>query len=215
MKTTDDMHTSLRLQAVVELPFYTDEFLCPWPVSSFQSMSHMRVSYDITYPEIGAIVAQLARYNRIALDASKQDIIRKILHAKGLVLPGGIQVIGENGETISPSCCCGLETWREWFEFCHTGATPWLGHDPAPWLERQDDTICVWSDGGLEPSKHAFSINVDGVRFRKALSQVERDLQGFTLCLESWAQNMEIPESRLLAEKFALCFSIGKRHTEL
>ncbi|MBD2088937.1 hypothetical protein H6F67_03605 [Microcoleus sp. FACHB-1515] len=162
------------------------------------------------YPEIGLVIAQLAQYNQIKLVDDKQAIINKIIDQKSLVLPGGIQVIREENKPISPSCCCGLETWREWIDFLSTGTTPWLGHDPSPWLERQGNSIRIWSDGGIAPVRKAFHVEVSRAAFEKALRQVERDLQAFLFCIESWGQEIGISNATELFKKFDKCFSVRK-----
>jgi hypothetical protein len=92
-----------------------------------------------------------------------------------------------------------------------TGDTPWLGHDPSPWVETRDDLIRIWSNGGLDGSvEKAFYVDVSRSAFRKELEKVEQDLQAFLFCLEIWAQNMEIGQSNELAEKFAECFDIQR-----
>lgn len=204
------MSSLIQMQAVMETPYYKGEFSCPWEVSEFEPFSMLRLCGEMTYPEIGLVFAQLAAYNQVELLDNKQTVIEQILKAESLALPGGIQVICEGQSTISPSCCCGLETWREWIDFLRTGETPWLGHDPSPWVEMQDDVIHIWSDGGIEPASKAFSISVSRSHFEKTITLVERDLQAFLFCIESWAQEVGIAESSKLFQKFDECFSIRR-----
>ncbi|NEQ68301.1 MAG: hypothetical protein F6K21_22930 [Symploca sp. SIO2D2] len=203
------MDSLIQMQAVVETPYHEGEFVCPWEVPEFQPFSLLPVSGEMTYPEIGLVVAQLAQYNQIELTNDKQVVLRDILKAEGLVLPGGIQVISEGKKPISPSCCGGLETWREWIDFLQTGDSPWLGHDPSPWMENQGYFIRIWSDGGMEPAKNAFYIDVSRSDFERGLRQVEQELQAFLFCIESWAQEIEFAESRELLQKVDECFQIG------
>jgi hypothetical protein len=136
-----NMSTFIQMQAVIEAPYYEGEFLCPWEVPEVRPFSLIRLWGEMTYPEIGLVFAQLAQYNQIKLSSDKQVVLKQILKAKSLVLPGGIQVVCTGQDTISPSCCCGLETWREWIDFLKTGQSPWLGHDPSPWVEGLGDII--------------------------------------------------------------------------
>ena len=181
----------MQLQAVMEAPYYQGKFHCPWDVPKFKSFSTIRVHAEMTLPEIGLVFAQLANYNQIPLANDGQTVLQQIVEAETLVLPGGIRVVCESQKTISPSCCCGLETWREWLDFLKTGNSPWLGHDPSPWLEIQGETVRIWSDGGLgDVVKDAFYVDVSRDRIQKALRQIERDLQGFLYSIESWAQTV-------------------------
>lgn len=122
------------MQAVIELPYYEGRFSSPWRIPDFKPFSMLRLQGEMTYPQIGLVFAQLADFNQIELANDAQVVLEQILEAEDLILPGGIQVISEE-KVIAPSCCCGLETWREWVEFLETGESPWLGHDPSPWVE--------------------------------------------------------------------------------
>lgn len=208
------MSTFIQMQAVIEAPYYEGEFLCPWEVPEVRPFSLIRLWGEMTYPEIGLIFAQLAQYNRIELSNDKQVVLKQILKAKSLVLPGGIQIVCTGQHTISPSCCCGLETWREWIDFLKTGQSPWLGHDPSPWVEGLGDVVRIWSNGGIEPARNAFHIDVSRSQFEKALRVVERDLQAFLFCIDSWAQEIGFVESGKLFQKFDEYFNVRRRYTK-
>jgi hypothetical protein len=202
------MISLFQLQAVVEAPYYQGEFLCPWDVSQFEPCSWIRLSGEMTYQEIGLVFAQLVQYNRLDLSEARQVVLKRILEAKSLVLPGGIKVVFGD-QVIPPSCCCGLETWREWQNYLKTGESPWLGHDPSPWIETQGELVCIWSDGGLgESVKNAFHIDVPRSVFQDGLRIVEQDLQGFLYCICSWAQEIGFEQSDALFQKFDQCFNI-------
>lgn len=73
------MNSSIQLQAVIEAPYYEGEFFCPWEVIDFQPCSTIRLFGEMSYPEIGLVFAQLAKYNQIKLADDKQVVIRKLL----------------------------------------------------------------------------------------------------------------------------------------
>jgi hypothetical protein len=138
--------------------------------------------------------------------------LEKILAADGLALAGGVQAAFEE-QVISPSCCCGLEGWREWQDFLKTGETPCLGHNPSPWREQVDGVIRIWSDGGLGDSmKNAYKIEVERPAFERAVQVVVQDLLGFRFCIESWCESIGFEQARELAEKVEQSFQIGSRH---
>lgn len=208
------MYSLLQMQAVMEAPYYEGELPCPWQIPEFTPFSMIRLFREMAFPEIGLVFAQLAQYNQIELTNGKQAVLEQILEAESLILPGGIEVISKE-KSIPPSCCCGLETWREWIMFLETGNSPWLGHDPSPWIERQDDIIRIWSDGGIEPASDAFYIDVMHPDFKRALMLVEQDLQAFLDSIESWAQAVGFVRSNELSQKFDECFNIRKQYKEL
>jgi hypothetical protein len=208
------MNSSFQLQAVIESPYFPEEFVCPWEISAGAELSPIRLSGEMTYPEIGLVFAQLVQYNQIDFLGDRQTILNQLIAAENLILPGGIQaVLGD--QIIAPSCCCGLETWREWQVFLAEGETPWLGHDPSPWLEVvAGDRIRIWSDGGLgESVKNAFHIEVERSVFRSALQGVESELQAFLVCVASWAQTLGLKQTEALTKKFDACFQIGRKFT--
>ncbi len=207
------MNSPFQIQAVVEAPSGQGE--CPWTIPQPEASSWIRLSGEITYEEIGLVCAQLVQYNCLDLSGEAKSVLKQVLDAESLVLPGGLQVILGN-QLITPSCCCGLETWREWQYFLKTGESPWLGHDPSPWVEQRDDTVRIWSDGGLgESVRKAFYIDVSRSVFREGLRLVERELQGFLFCIPSWAQEVGFEQSNALFQKFDQCFNIGRRYTDV
>jgi hypothetical protein len=198
-----------QLQAAIEFYSLDVESACPWEVAEIDGLAWIRLSAEMTQPEIGLFFAQLASYNQIDLSRNREAILKDILAADRLALAGGIQAVF-NEQVISPSCCCGLEGWREWQRFLKTGETPWLGHDPSPWLEQVDGVIRIWSDGGLGDSiENAFKIEVERPVFERALQSLERDLLGFQFCIESWCESIGFDRASELAEKVAQCFQIS------
>ena len=192
------MSSVFQLQAVIEAPDYKDKLSCLWDVATVEPGCFIRLSGNMTYPEIGLVFAQIVRYNRLDLSGDIKTVLQQIVEAESLVLPGGLQAV-YNGELIQPSCCCGLETWREWYEFLETKHSPWLGHDPSPWVEWRDDKIRIWADGGLDESlKDVFYIDVTVSNYKKALNLVNKDLQAFLFCVYSWLQEIGFKQSKLL-----------------
>jgi hypothetical protein len=209
------MSSSFQLQAVIETPYFQEEFVPPWDLKIPEPLSWIRLSGEMTEQEIGLFFAKLVQYNQLDFSGESHTVLDRILNAESLVLPGGLQAVFEN-QSINPSCCCGLETWREWQAFLTTGNSPWLGHDPSPWVEAKNGQISIWSDSGLgESIQQAFQIEVPRSAFRQALQNVEQDLQNFLYCVDSWAQTIGFKSSNHLAQKINACFDIGNRYTKL
>ncbi|MEM6751715.1 MAG: hypothetical protein AAF630_01815 [Cyanobacteria bacterium P01_C01_bin.38] len=140
------MNVNSQLQAVVEAPYNENEPLYPWAVADYKPFSFIRLSGKMTDGEVGLVFAQLVDYNDILSEGSANDVLHRVIQAPSLVLPGGIQARAANNKVISPSCCCGLERWRDWLRFMKKGQSPWLGHDPNPWVEKVKELVRVWSD---------------------------------------------------------------------
>lgn len=126
-------------------------------------------------------------------------------------MPGGISVFGEGQKRISPGCCCGLDEWREWIDFLETGRTPWIGHDPSPWLEINGGIVRIWSDGarGLtQKTVQKFCLDVPRSEFEQALTNVEQDLRAFLRCIERWAKGIGIRDWASVVRKFDESFHV-------
>ena len=117
---------------------------------------------------------------------------RRLEALQTLVLPGGLQVRSDN-KVISPGCCCGLETWRDWLRFLKTGAYPWLGHDPSPSVEKVGGLIRVWSDKKsrrTDKKVKVFYIDFEQSKFEEELSKVQQDLKEFLTRIEVWVDSV-------------------------
>jgi hypothetical protein len=210
------MTSAFQLQAVIEAPYFGDDSICPWELPTWDNgFPPIRLSGELTHPEIGLVFAQLVQYNRLDFFTNSQATLKQIIEAEKLVLPGGIQAtLGD--QVIAPSCCCGLETWREWQVFLKTGRSPWLGHDPSPGLEMEDDLIRIWSDRGFGASQEsAFHIETKRSTFCSSLQVAESELQAFLFCIDSWARTVGFEQAEELTQQFDQCFQIGRRLTEL
>jgi hypothetical protein len=163
----------------------------------------------MTAADIGLVFARLIDYNHIeghdigALQAG-------IIAAESLILPGGLQTsLGD--QEINPSCCCGLECWREW-ERVLEGGSPWLGHDPAPWVELSGDVVRIWSDGGLDEAPDAFSIALERPHFQAELDRAAQELRAFLERAAAWARTAGFSDANALCRKLDTCFAISAPH---
>jgi hypothetical protein len=143
-----------KLEAVVECPSDLTPF--PWRIITCHDQSFIRLWGGMSDEEVGTIIAQTILYNRIEISTDVPALLERIVRSENLVLPGGIRAIDDESQlTIEPGCCCGLETWREWLNFAEGGNSPWLGHDPDPWVERKGKKLLhlvnVRAEGNSRP----------------------------------------------------------------
>ena len=184
----------------------------PWSVLGEGMPYRVRLSADMGAAEVGSVVWQLAQYNGVPVDGrSAREILQDIVRADSIALPGGVAVRDASGREILPGCCAGLEEWREWLAFEITGATPWMGHEPDPWLERVGDVVRVWSHGELSEAaiEPAFAIDVPVADFRRGLVDLRTDLEGFLGALGSWARRVSPAEADALVAKFDHAFEVS------
>jgi hypothetical protein len=193
----------IRLYPCVER--YLDRLNAPgWDTLPEDAPSHVRLSADVTAAAIGSVIATLARYNAAseehATASTRESLAVAIRKAKPL-LPGGVLAVDDDTrDEIAPGCCAGLEQWRGWVDFLDHGQSPWLGHDPTPYLVARDDTIELCCDEGDDPSRTRFSMS--RAHYAAQLLQVERDLRSFACATRAWADAV-VPEH---AEALELCF---------
>jgi AraC-like DNA-binding protein len=198
------MNVDPHLQAVVEVALDEGEPLCPWPIADCKLFSLIRLSGKMTDREVGLVFAQLVNYNNLEGGGDTNNLLHQVIQAETLVLPGGLQVRSAH-KLINPSCCCGLETWRDWLRFLKTSRSPWLGHDPSPWIEKAGGLIHVWSDKKAK----AFHIDFEPSKFEAELSKVQQDLSGFLARIEAWASRVGFSEPSKLSRKFDECFNVS------
>jgi hypothetical protein len=169
------MDSEPHLCAVVECPIEAPAFVAPvrprpWP--GFIQLSGASPDQDVAL-----VVAQLARYGH---GAGGPTTIESLAADFPHVTPGGLAAV-DRLTTVLPSCCCGLESWRDWYRLLSEGQSPWLGHDPSPWVEMRGEEFLVWPDGGLGDAGVG---EFQPIRFSKlglaaSLANAEADLGAF------------------------------------
>jgi hypothetical protein len=193
------------LAPVVEAPRNCGQWW-PWVVSDRSPFSFVHLGAGISAEDIGLVFAQLVDYNHIE-GQDTEALQTGIIEAEGLLLPGGLQTSYGNQE-INPGCCCGLETWREW-EQVLKGGSPWLGHDPAPWVELCGNAVRVWSDGGLNERRDAFSIAFECQHFEAEFERAGKELRAFLTLSAAWAQSAGFSDVGAICRKLDRCFAIS------
>ncbi|RSS74799.1 hypothetical protein [Streptomyces sp. WAC06614] len=126
---------------------------------------------------VGAALALIADHNDEAGPGG--DVVARLLSADGLLAPGGVRLRDPGtGAVIPPSCCFGLESWREWAALAEREEPAWLGHGPVPVLEFRGDRVLV-SDGRA-------SVELELDRVPDLLYEVQSQLIGFLARVEEW-----------------------------
>ena len=158
-----------------------------WPVAEQPPYHLTPLNGALSDEQVGMAIATMAGYNSHRVDDRPTDsadaFLSSLLHADGFVAPGGLRVQDAGtGTTLTPGCCCGLESWREWLEIAD-GCEVWLGHDPTPWAEQLGDTVRLHPDG--EHPGPVIEIARTGLP--RLLAGVQQDLADFLLLVSAWA----------------------------
>jgi hypothetical protein len=194
-----------RLFPVVEcLPAGDGEFWCalpepPWP-------HWLMLGAKPTADDIALLLYMLATYGN-AGHGSQPQTPAQLAESGRRILPGGLSAL-RGDLRIDPSCCCGLETWRDWYALADTGTSPWLGHDPAPYAEREGEIFTLWADGGLgfAAAEPVASICFDHGELAAALRNVETALEGFEAGLRAYLRHHHPQYAEPIADNFVSGF---------
>lgn len=159
--------------------------------------------------DVASVVGILASYNDVGPASSAADAVAALVakaDENGLIAPGGLQA-REGDLDIAPSCCCGLEHWRTWQGLAPASPSPWLGHDPSPWIECRDDGALIWEDGGTDndaPDARAIRTTYAEIEAQAAHASVM--LAAFRDRLSQWLRTHGCDEA--LSQRFSDIFHV-------
>jgi hypothetical protein len=160
------------------------------------------LSGAVTDDDIARAVASIASYSsKIGVRDTIEETTAAMVKAKGFVVGGGL-MFRDDDFCVEPSCCCGLEGWREWAAVKKGGQSPWMGHDPMPWIDCTGDAAIVWTDD----QKSAQSVTVSYQAIQDALNVAARDLADFAERLRSWGASTGAHKD--VAETFVRVFEV-------
>jgi hypothetical protein len=173
----------------------------PWP-------RFVRLSRATTGEEVALVVGTLCCYGNSQDEPPSSA--EALANAFPQALRGGFAVV-DQGRTISPSCCCGLETWRDWTRVLSGGGSPWTGHHPSPLVEVLEGNVQLWSDGATGRKPPAESpIVFTSEQFEKAVRRAATDLEGFVFALYAWLEMHAPHQARRISENFRRVFVSGQ-----
>lgn len=189
-----------------------------WPVNARSGQESLVLSGDLGPADVGTVMAVIAVYNHSRIAPSGEEgeepvqarLIQRIAEAGSLIAPGGLRVRDTGtGLAVSPGCCCGLEQWPEWNQVA-SGQSPWLGHDPAPWVEHLGHQVRVWPDGGdvAFPPAGTLPVEIPVSDLPGLVARAHQQLQDFLGLLQSWALPLAGPAASDLAPALAAHFHV-------
>lgn len=139
-------------------------------------------------------------YNQIEACLSPIDNLNALLAEERIVLPGGLQFSEGAQVKIYPSCCSGLENWREWLSVPNGNVFVWAGHDPTPQVELLATALGF---GRMKKPMELHSLIWELTKLRFLLEKVEADLTGFVIRLGKWADFVAPSLRQRIVECFA------------
>lgn len=169
------------------------------------------LSPDADDRTVTRILGVIAAYND-AVGSTLEGTLAKLeplARAGELAVSGGLRVRVGAFE-ILPSCCCGLEGWREWYEVKPGGQSPWLGHDPNPYVECGAETAVLWTD---EARRGGVSLTVSFASIKAARALAAATLEGFVDRLALWIEK-HAPAATAFPDAFATAFVRPQTHSD-
>ncbi|CDN46153.1 hypothetical protein [Paenibacillus sp. P22] len=130
-----------RVSAVIQDPYFEQP---PW-LSKIEYRETIYLSKSSTLEDAALFFTLVCGYNHVDVDRKPAEVLNELITIDEVAISGGIAFEDKNN-VILPSCCCGLENWRDVLEAVISKKDVWLGHDPFPTLEYVNDLVRVWSD---------------------------------------------------------------------
>lgn len=184
-----------------------------WPVANPLD-SVLSLSGRLSSAEVGTVLAVIADYSvsasdEDAIEADRSEFTRRVINAECLIAPGGLRIRDTtSGIAVDPGCCCGLENWRDWLDVAH-GGTPWLGHDPSPWIEQAGQTVLIWPDGGeRSATPPGPPIGIPAIELPELIGVAHHQLRDFLGLIEPWAEALNLPRPQELVTALDRHFKI-------
>ncbi|WP_321414289.1 hypothetical protein [uncultured Desulfobacter sp.] len=162
----------------------------------------VELTENISEGKIGLLIGTLLEFNNSELD---DNFLSALTQKDEISLCGGLR-ISKSGKFINPSCCSDFQDWREWELFLNGDINGvWLGHDPEPWVEMDNNEINIWSDLDKNPSKFKISSTISEIEF--SLKKVEIELLSVSKIIDDWAKknlNTEYAKFKDSIEKYLM-----------
>ncbi len=196
----------LQLVPVVEVLGFNSQ---PGWLPDMDERRWIELGPETALEDVARIVAVIVAYGQV-LPETAREAAQLIADGACKAAPGGL-VARADGSEVVPGCCCGLEGWRDWYRVKPGGQSPWLGHDPSPYIECRAEAAVLWPDEPDTPRKAPLQPLVATYpEFDAALARASERFTGFLDRLEEWAVFGEAWAPGLL-EGFAVSFDISRR----
>lgn len=171
---------------IVATQFYYE---CPCWLIEDRSIQLVKIKGNCTKEEVDALLYGILGYNDIDLSTNPKESLTALMEnmREGEVIMSGGLLFQEDQHIIMPSCCCGLEQWKEIVSDIQAKRKPWLGHDPWGTCIYENDKTIVCSDdvnSYKTEEKEKIAANLVQITFTDSeldrfFHQIELDMQEF------------------------------------
>ena len=161
-------------------------FSFPVDYSSLKS-AYIKINSKMSENDISGFISSLLYFNE-ELDLD-ENFYKALTMKEELALDGGL-CFCDGIKYIPSSCCHDFQDWVKDIDSIKSGISPWLGHDPYPWIEFTDKEFIVWSDE--QTSKDIFSIKFhinDLIDFERTIKdEIHKTLENINLWGKKYIQ---------------------------
>ncbi|ERI11669.1 hypothetical protein [Aneurinibacillus aneurinilyticus] len=176
----------VKVSAIIQDPYFDQ----PSWLSKAEYRENVVLSKLSSIDDAVLFFTLLCGYNDVDVARDPTDVLNELIATDEVVIRGGITFEDKN-KVILPSCCCGLENWRDVLEAVISKEGVWLGHNPFPSVEYIDNTVRIWSDdfSGVmrkdvteKEIRKMYYIEYSRDDLIKKLQSIETDLLDFYKC---------------------------------
>lgn len=155
--------------------------------------------------EFKGFLVELLRYgNAGPVPEGLQEVVDALRLRETAMIGGGV-VAAKGDFRLVPGCCNGLESWGAWAGIKRGGPSPWMGHDPDPWIDTNEGIAVLHSDSG----ENGPSIEVSYPEIEAAFRELSSELVSFVIALEDWLASENINYGQQLCVRLKDWFWIG------
>lgn len=157
---------------------------CPKWLYEDRTIDQIIISGECTEAEVDVLLYSIIGSSDIKLtDDPKKTLMDLCIELKKAetIIEGGLMFI-EDGKVITPSCCAGLEQWKEVVQDINEKAEPWMGHDPFGTCIYEGDKIIVCSDDPTMSKvneEEIVKIIFSEEEIRGLFDKLEKDMRAF------------------------------------
>ncbi|HZG16475.1 MAG TPA: hypothetical protein VE710_15905 [Candidatus Bathyarchaeia archaeon] len=199
------------VSAVITDPYYDP----PEWLNEVEFREYVVLSEDTSPEDTVLFFICLLGYNDVDV-SNITTAFTELIQKEEVVIGGGILFENNSGRKILPSCCSGLEQWRDVLNGVKSKDSPWMGHTPYPTIEYINDTVRVWSDNKLgiwgpdEVDENMYFIEYRYDDLITKLNRIKCDLRGFAQgSLFKLLTNINEKSAAIIVERFLKWFELA------
>jgi len=159
-----------------------DENAYSFKVDFPKSISLVEMTSNSSLNDIGLFIGSLLDFNDLSLNSKFIDLL---FQEEELALVGGL-LFESNNVAIGVGCCADFQDWIYVVRDIKRKCSPWMGHDPTPWFEFENEYITLWHD--RETSKNCDFIQFTQKEFDEKLLKAKKELNDFIEVVEEWSE---------------------------